>query len=178
MIRCATLRGRLCFCGLTKLSRRQPCPGDTEHGSRCHPFFAYARTVVRTGRGSGRSMPVATRSLLARRREPGEGQEVRLRQSTEAECAPKNRSTARHLGGGRGRAVACAHWLPQGGGKTSADGLPMRLRAARSPPRKSAGAARRPSRGASFFEARAVRERSKVPGKKSGSTNSRNSKQK
>ena len=38
------------------------------------------------------------------------------------------------------------------GGKSSADGLQMRLRAARSPPRKSAGAARRPSRGASFFE--------------------------
>ena len=29
----------------------------------------------------------------------------------------KNWSGAKCLGGGRGRAVACAHWLPQGGGK-------------------------------------------------------------
>ena len=56
-------------------------------------------------------MPIATESLLARRREPGEGQEVRLRRSAEAKCAPKNRSTARYLGGGRGRVFARADIL-------------------------------------------------------------------
>ena len=118
--------------------------------------------------------PIATGSLLARGREPGEDQEVRLRRNAEAECAPKNWSTGKYLGGGRRWAVACAHWLPHSGGKTSADGLQMRLRAARSPPRKSAGAARRPSRDASFSEARGVRERSRILGKKSGSRNSPN----
>ena len=73
-----------------------------------------------------------------------------------------------------GRVLTRADRSPHGGVKRSVDGLPMGLRAARFPPRKSAGAARRPSRGASFFEARAVRECSRVPGKKSGSTNSRN----
>ena len=47
----------------------------------------------------------------------------------------------------------------------------MGLRAARSPPRKSAGAARRPSRDG---RRDAVRKRSRVPGKKSGLTNSSN----
>ena len=107
-------------------------------------------------------------------RELGEDQEVRLRLSAEAECAPKNRSTANYLGGGWGQVCACADRSPRGGLKRSANGLPIGLRAARSPPRKSAGAARRPSRGASFSEARTVRERSRIPGKKSGSTNSRN----
>ena len=73
-----------------------------------------------------------------------------------------------------GRAVACAHWLPQGGGKTSADWMQMRLRAACSPPHKSAGAARRPSRDASFSEACGADQYLHGSGKKSSSTNSPN----
>ena len=144
------------------------CPGNTERSSRCHPLYALARTNVRTLR------PIATRSLFARRREPGGNQEVCLRRSAEAECAPKIRSGAKHLGGGRRRAVACAHWRPQGGGKTSANELQMRLRAARSPPHKSAGAARRPSRDASFTEDRGADQYLHGSGKKSSSTNSPN----
>ena len=66
-------------------------------------------------------------SLLARRREPGEDQEVRLRLSAEAECAPKNRSTGEYLGDGRGRVCARADRSPHGGVKRSADGLPIGL---------------------------------------------------
>ena len=59
--------------------------------------------------------------------------------------AQQNTSAA--VGGVRSRALI---GYRKGGGKSSADGLQMRLRAARSPPRKS----RRPSiRDASFSEA-------------------------
>ena len=47
---------------------------------------------------------------------------------------------------------------PHGGVKRSAERLTMGLRATRSPPRKSAGAARRSSRDASFSEARGLFE--------------------
>ena len=117
---------------------------------------------------------IAMESLLARRREPGEDQEVRLRRGAESEYAPKNRNAKEYLGGGRRRAFVLANWLPEGGGKMSANRLLLGLRAARFPPRKSAGEARRPSRDANFSEARGVRERSRNPGKKSGSTNSLN----
>ena len=87
-------------------------------------------------------------------RKGGADQEVRLRRSAEAECAPKNRRAKEYLGGGWGRAFVLADWFPQGSGKMSADRLLLGLQAGRSPPRKSAGAARRPSRDASFSEAR------------------------
>ena len=107
------------------------CPGDTEQGSRCHSLLAHARTDVGTGRGSGHHVPIATESL-ARRRETGEGQEVRLQGSAEAECAPKNRSTAKYLSGGQGRVFARIDSSPQGGVKRSADRLPTGLRATHS----------------------------------------------
>ena len=51
-----------------------------------------------------------------------------------------------------GRVSTRADRSPHGGVKRSANGLHMGLRAARFPPRKSAGRARRPSSGSSFFE--------------------------
>ena len=83
--------------------------------------------------------------------------------------APENTSAA--VGGERSRALI---GYRKGGGKPSADEQQLRLRAARSPPPKSASAAHRPSRDASFSEARGVREHSSIPGKKSGSRNSSN----
>ena len=68
------------------------------HGRVC---FAGSRSSHRTRRGSGHSVPIVTNSLLARRREPSEDHEVRLRQSAEAECTPKNRIAKEYLGGGR-----------------------------------------------------------------------------
>ena len=114
------------------------------------------------------------KSLLARRREPGEDQEVRLRRSAEAESlrktgAPENTSAA--VGGELSRSRI---GYRKGGGKSSADGLQVRLRAARSPLLTTEGAARRPSCDASFAEARGADRYSRRSGKKSAQTNSQN----
>ena len=155
------------FRGLAKLSPGcSPCLDGPPRWSRHTP---YADCDGVAGGGSAGEAHLV--------REPGESLAragALFPRSAEGECAPKIRSGAKHLGGGRGRAVACAHWLPQGGGKTSADGLQMRLRAARSPPHKSAGAARRPSRDASFSKARGADQYLHGSGKKSSSTNSPN----
>ena len=114
-----------------------------------------------------------------RRGSPGErawrGQELRLPRSAEGECAPKNRSTAKYLGGGRGQGFTHADRSPHGGVKRSTDRLPIGLRAARFPPRKSAGTSRRPSRHASFSETRGADRYSRSSGEKSRArTNSQN----
>ena len=94
----------------------------TERGSRCHPLYALVRTVVRTRRGVRHSVrPYKRRSRCWR----GGESLARTRRSV--------------YGGARiGYRKAAV--------KRSPDRLPIGLRAARSPPRKSAGAARRPSR--------------------------------
>ena len=115
--RCAVLRGRVAFTGSRSSHQCSPCPGDTEQGTRCHPFLpsrgrssalGEEQSICRWRRGR--------RWWECRRGSPGarawREQELRLPRSAEGECAPKNRSGAKHLGGGRGRAVACAHWLP------------------------------------------------------------------
>ena len=101
------------FRGLAKLSPGcSPCPGDTERGSRCHPFLPLeGHSICRWRRGRRCRRECRRGSLGAR---AWREQELRLPRSAEGECAPKNLSTGKYLSGGRGRAVACAHWLPQG----------------------------------------------------------------
>ena len=104
---------------------------------------------VYRGRGSEHSVPIATESLLARRRDIG---------------APKNTSAA--VGDEVSRSlIGCLKATT----KRLPDRLPMGARGTRSPSRKSAGAARRPSHDACFSEARAARKRSRIPGEKSSS---------
>ena len=92
------------------LSRRLPCPGHTERGSRRHYIFALARTV-RTLHADSDGVAVGEETTAWR----GPGGPSPAERGGRV-CSEKSERT-RHLGDGWGRASARAHWLPLGGGK-------------------------------------------------------------
>ena len=128
-----------------------PCADGRPHWARERTHLASIATS-RCWRG-GESLARTRRSVSGGARRPSVLQKIGAQENTSAA-----------VGGVRSRALI---GYRKGGGKSSADGLQVRLRAARSPPRKS----RRPSiRDASFSEARGADQYSHFSGKKSSSS--------